>query len=234
MTQTRKHRVPKTSAERLADCETHLYFLWDAVRLYSEQPDRFKQIAAELRVLVCETRMNKPLLLNLMDEFSFVYEIKPPRASASGPPLLQPLPMIGWRDDLIHAEISERLSQANKSEDTAHQMQEIERRLAELAKPVQLREWINRGLAVFIAPYEYSYRELALAIAQQFGSSHEDDSVEEPILRLQQTYIGGERGDLAPLLIFAETVLSAGVAFIRHVEKHHDFRPRYFRAEQLS
>jgi hypothetical protein len=176
VTPARKPRVPKTSAERLEDCETHLYFLWDALRLYPEQRDRFKQIAAELRVLVCKTKTNKPLLLNLMDEFAFVYEIQPPGVSAAGPPLKpQPLPMVGWREDPIHAEISERLSRAIESGDEA-QMQEIDRRLAELAKPVPFREWVNRGLAVFIAPHDYSHRELVLAIAQQFGSSHEDYS----------------------------------------------------------
>ncbi|MEX5215360.1 MAG: hypothetical protein AB7G48_17240 [Nitrospiraceae bacterium] len=215
------------------DCETHLYFLWDALRLYPKERDRFKQIAAELRILVCETRKNKPLLLNLMDEFAFVYEVQPPGMSASGPPLKpQPLPMVGWREDPIHAEISERLSRAIESGDTA-QMKEIDRRLAELAKPIPFREWINRGLAVFIAPYDYSHRELVLAIAQQLGSSHEDDSVEEPILRLQQIYIGGQRGDLAPMIVFANDVLSVGVAFIRHVESDHSFQPRYFRGKAV-
>lgn len=229
----RKPRVSKTSAERLVDCETHLYFLWDALRLYPKERDRFKQIAAELRILVCETRKNKPLLLNLMDEFAFVYEVQPPGMSASGPPLKpQPLPMVGWREDPIHAEISERLSRAIESGDTA-QMKEIDRRLAELAKPIPFREWINRGLAVFIAPYDYSHRELVLAIAQQLGSSHEDDSVEEPILRLQQIYIGGQRGDLAPMIVFANDVLSVGVAFIRHVESDHSFQPRYFRGKAV-
>jgi hypothetical protein len=233
VTPTRKPRVSKTPAEKLADCETHLYFLWDALRLYPEQRDRFKQIAAELRVLVCETRMNKPLLLNLMDEYAFVHEVQPPGVSASGPPLKpQPLPMVGWRDDPIHAEISERLSRAIESGDAA-QMEEIDRRLAELAQPVHFRDWVNKGLAVFIAPYDYSHRELVLAIAQQFGSSHEDDSVEEPILRLRQIYIGGERSDVAPITIFAHSVLSVGMAFIRHVEQHHGFRPHYFRAEAV-
>jgi hypothetical protein len=234
MTPKRKPRVSKTAAERLADCEIHLYFLWDALRLYPEQSDRFKQIAAELRVLVCETRVNKPLLLNLMDEYSFVYEVQPPGVSASGPALKpQPLPMVGWRADPLHAEISERLSRAIEPGDAA-QIQKIEQRLAELAKPIPFREWVNRGLAVFIAPYDYSHHELVLAIAQQFGSSHEDDTVEESILRLQQIYVGGgERSDLAPMIIFANSVLSVGVAFIRHVENHHGFRPRYFRGKAV-
>ncbi len=177
--------------------------------------------------MVCETRMNKPLLLDLMDEYGFVYEVQPPGVSGSGPPMKpQPLPMVGWREDPTHTEISELLSSAIESEDKA-QMEEVDRRLAEFAQPVSFRDWVNRGLAVFIVPYDYSHRELVLAIAQQIGSSHEDDSVEEPILRLQQVYLGGERGDLAPMTVFADSVVSVGVAFIRHVEQHHNFQPRY-------
>lgn len=229
MPRKRKPRVPKPPAQRLAECETHLYFLRDAHRLYPQQRDRFKQIAAELRILVCETRTNKPLLLDLMDEYGFVHEVQPPGSSKTGPPLKPgPLSMVGWRDDPIHLEISQQLSQANKSGDK-DQMQALDRRLAELARPVPFREWVNNGLAVYIAPYDYSHRELVLAIAQQFGSSHEDDAIEEPILLLQKIYICGETSDIVPLIVFAEFVISVGLRFIRHLEECHGFQPRYFR-----
>jgi hypothetical protein len=92
---------------------------------------------------------------------------------------------------------------------------------------------VNNGLAVYIAPYDYSHRELVLAIAQQFGSSHEDDSVEEPILRLQHIYIGGETSDIAPLIVFADPVISIGARFIHYVEQHHGFNPQYFRSQAV-
>ncbi len=85
--------------------------------------------------------------------------------------------MVGWRDDPVHVQLSEQLSEAIASGDKT-QMEAVERRLAELARPVPFRQWVNQGLAVYIAPYDYSHRELVLAIAQQFGSSHEDESVE--------------------------------------------------------
>lgn len=67
----RKRRIPKTDQQRLEECETHLYFLGEALDLYPRQRDRYKQVAAELRVLVCQTRHNKPRLLDLMDEYGF-------------------------------------------------------------------------------------------------------------------------------------------------------------------
>ncbi len=181
---TRKPRIAKSEAQILSECETHLYFLWDAFRLYSQQRERFKQIAAELRILVCETRKNKPLFLDLMDKYNFKYEVQPPGLREGGPPLkLQPMPMVGWREDPEHIEITDELSKAIESGDK-EKMKEIDEKLAAMAKPIPFREWVNKGLAVFIRPYNYSHRELTLAIAQQFGSSHEDDSVEEPIVQL--------------------------------------------------
>jgi len=175
---TRKPRIAKSETQILSECETHLYFLWDAYRLYSQQRERFKQIAAELRILVCETRQNKPLLLNLMDKYNFEHEVQPPGLHKGGPPLKpQPIPMAGWRDNPKHTEITDELSKAIESGDK-EKMKVIDDKLAAMAKPIPFREWVNKGLAVFIRPHDYSHRELTLAIAQQFGSSHEDDSVE--------------------------------------------------------
>lgn len=226
---SRKPRIPKSDAQKLSDCETHIYFLWDAHRLYSQQRKRFKQIATELRILVCETRQNKPLLLDLMDKYNFKYEVQPPGLREGGPPLKpQPVSMIGWRDDPQHKQISEELSEAIESGDE-EKMMEIDKKLADLAKPIPFREWVNKGLAVFIKPYDYSNRELTLAIAQQFGSSHEDDSVEEPIVQLQQIIIGGETGDIAPMIAFAESVIHVGQLFISHVVSTFSYEPQYFR-----
>jgi len=226
---SQKPRIAKSDDQILIDCETHLYFLWDAHRLYSQQRERFKQIAAELRILVCETKKNKPLLLDLMDKYNFEYEVQPPGLSQGGPPLKpQPLSMVGWRDDPQHKEISEELSKAIESGDDAKK-KEIYEKLASLAKPIPFHEWVNKGLAVFIKPYDYSNRELTLAIAQQFGSSHEDDSVEEPIARLQQIIIGGETGDIAPMIAFAEYVIQVGKMFISHLVSNYSYKPQYFK-----
>ena len=95
---TRKARIQKPLEQRLDECETHLYFLWDARRLYPDQRDRYKQIASELRVLVGDHKPKRRLLLSLMNELGFSYDVQPP-----GPPLdKHPIPMVGWRDDPEH------------------------------------------------------------------------------------------------------------------------------------
>ena len=123
----------------MQDCETHLFFLRDALRLYPSQPDRFKQIAAELRVLVCETKNNHPLLLELMEEVGFSCGLVP------------------------------------------------------------FREYVENHLAVYLAPYEYTFRDLVLKVAEQLGSSHEDLSVEEPLAKMQNMILGQAQGHM-PLI----------------------------------
>ena len=140
--------------------------------------------------------------------------------------------MVGWRDDPVHVQLSEQLSEAIASGDKT-QMEAVERRLAELARPVPFRQWVNQGLAVYIAPYDYSHRELVLAIAQQFGSSHEDESIEEPIVRLQNIVIGGETSDIAAMIGFADKVISVGQLFVGHLVEHHGFEPQYFRNQAV-
>ena len=138
----------------------------------------------------------------------------------------QPLPMVGWRDDPVHQQLTAELSEAMDSGDKL-KMQQVEERLAVLALPVPFRDWVNKGLAVYIKPYDYSHRELILVIAQQFGSSHEDDAVEEPIVRLQQVMIGGETSDILPMIVFAESLIQVGSLFIKHLVKGHGYRPRH-------
>ncbi len=140
--------------------------------------------------------------------------------------------MVGWRDDPVHGEISQLLSQAMESGNEA-QIEAVERRLAQLARPAPFREWVNNGLAVYITPHDYSHRDLVLAIAQQFGSSHEDDSVEEPIIRLQQIYIGRQTGDIAPLISFADSVITVGTNFVHYLEQRYEFQPKYFRGKAV-
>jgi hypothetical protein len=82
-------RVPKSPDERIRDCETHLAFLREARHNYRTDRERYKQVAGELRVLVCKSRNNKPLLLDLMDEYGFNYEVQP-AAPPAGPPLKGP------------------------------------------------------------------------------------------------------------------------------------------------
>jgi len=140
--------------------------------------------------------------------------------------------MVGWRDDPVHKKMSEAVSSAIQSGDS-DKLEAIDREMAALAVPVPFPDWVDRGLAVHIRPHDYSNRELVLAIAQQFGSSHEDESVDEPLVQLQQFVIGGQRGDLAPLISFASTVIYVGRLFVQHLVSDYSYDPAYFKGEEL-
>jgi hypothetical protein len=222
-----KPRIPKSLEQRLRDCETHLYFLWDARRLYMAQEDRFKQIAAELRILVCETRTNHPLLLNLMDELSFSFDIQPQDAPLDK----QPIAMVGWRDDPLHQQLTAEVQAAMGD---AQKLSQLLEKQASLRRPVAFREYVEKALAVFIAPYDYSFRELILAVAQQVGSSHEDLAVEEPLIRMQHVCLAGHQGHVAPLIPFADLVLEIGEAFVAFLVQTRDYEPRYYKKRQAE
>lgn len=206
----------------MGECEAHLFFLWDAHRLYPQQKDRYKQIATELRILVGDRRSRRRLLIALMDEFGFSYEVQPP-----GPPFdKQPIPMIGWKDNPEYLELANEIQKANADEQKLDVLLEEQ---AALRRSVPFPEYVDSALAVYIAPHEYSYRELVLAVSQQIGSGHEDTAVDKPLVQLSHFVIGGDEGHIAPLISFAELVIEVGSRFIAFVAENHGYEAKYFR-----
>ena len=204
----------------LQSCEDHLYFLWDAYRLYHEgQRPRYKQIAGELRVLVCKTQTNHPLLLDLMDAYKFTYDVHPPEMGIF--PYRQSIPMVGQSADPHTREEAEAgLWNTLKPEELA--------RIREAAaRPVPLHEFVDFGLAVSIAPDEYSYCRLALAVAQQFGSGHEDPKLDWSIADLRAIRTGEHSAAIGPLLSLAEVIIQAGTEFIAFLQDRHGYKPTY-------
>ena len=217
---SRKKRIPKTQVQRLVDCETHLYFLCDACRLYSEQPDRYKQVAAELRILVGDHKPDRRLLIAMMEKYRFSYDVQPP-----GPPFdKQSISMVGWRDDPAHIALAAEVEAAMGDTKAIEAL--LEKQSA-LRRPVPFPEYVENGLAVFIKPYDYSFRDLVCAIAQQEGSGHEDPLVDEPLAQMHSVIIGNEKSHVAALMGFANLVIKVGSLFLGHVVDNHGYQLRY-------
>ena len=219
---SKKPRIQKSRESRLRECETHLYFLWDAHRLYANEPDRYKQIAAELRVLIGDHKPERRLLLSMMNEYDFAYSVQPHPAPFDK----EAIPMVGWREDPVEIELTQRF-EAALGDDL--KLEEVLEAQAALRRPVPFNEYVEKGLAVYIAPHDYSFRDLVLAISQQIGSGHEDSTVEAPLMELAQFILNGEEGHVAPLIAFSERVLHVGALFIDHVAKNHGYSPQYCR-----
>jgi hypothetical protein len=216
-----KRRVLKSTQERISDCEVHLLFLYEAFMRFPQQYDRYKQIAAELRVLVCAKGRNEPLLLDLMDELGFTYDVHPP-----GPPFdKQPIDLIGWRDDPVHQDLTREVQRALGDDQKLTAILEKE---AKLRRSMSLRDYTDKALAIFMAPFDYSYRDLILAVAQQCGSSHEDRGIDEPIAHMRSLVLGGCESHVAPLIGYTQHVLDGGAKFIFYLVEKGLYRARYF------
>ena len=158
-------RTPKSGDRLVADLESQLKFLSEAVRALATEPDRYKIVAAGLRVLVCDFGSNKPLLLDLMDELELGYTISPLQD------LPFPLPMVDEFDQEPDADFS---SMAPEEIWAYHRSR---------GKSYSLREFVARGLAVYVLGHAYSYSDLIRTLAEQSGLGHEDRAIDEKIGR---------------------------------------------------
>jgi len=221
MAQEKKRRIPRPTQERTAACEDHLFFLHEALKLFPQQPGRYKQIAGELRVLVCKTRKNEPLLLDLMDELGFNYDVHPP-----GPPFdKHPIDLVGWRDDPGFQALTREVQQAAGDK---QKLATILEKQARLRKSMPLREYTDKALAIFIRPFDYSYRDLILSVAQQCGSSHEDKDIDEPIAQMRSMVVGGVESHIAPLIGYARRVVDVGANFVLYSVEKGFYQARFF------
>lgn len=213
--------LSKTTEARLRDCEAHLFFLWDARRLSNEQRDRYKQVAAELRVLVADHNPKYRLLLVMMDDFEFDYNVQP-----QSPPFdMQPITMVGWRKDPEYQKLTQQVQDAMGD---PQKLKNVVAAQKALRRPVPLSEYVESGLAVFIKPYDYSYGRLVRDIAQQMGSGHEGLHVDVPLAQMGNIVIGGEESHIVTLLNFADLIIHVGQLFIGHMVKEHGYEPKYF------
>lgn len=189
-------RLPITADRRVAALETHLKLLRESVARFAAEPDMYKLIAGTLRVLVCDFKQNKPLLLDLLDDLESGYSIGPdpglpfPIQLVDEPELESPADFNSWPMD--------RIWEWHRSR----------------GKVYPLREYVRRALAVFVLGESYSYEKLVRTLAEQSGLAHEDSSVDRNVLAMESVAIGGYIGHSAPLVGLAEHVLAAGKAAV--------------------
>jgi hypothetical protein len=196
--------------ELVSACEYRLKALDEEVRRVGTEPHRYRQMSVELRVLVCRTRTNEPLLLNLMTEYGVEYSIFPE------PDLPFPIPMIGDFD-----EARDVMTMAPEDQDAL-----LARQIA-AKKPVALVDFVERALAMFIRSHEVSYRDLILALADQEGA-HQDLHADARIEAARHVVIGGQHtAEIASLISLASHVVAAGVDVIRAAAKRDGYRPKF-------
>jgi hypothetical protein len=181
----------------VADLESQLKFLREALALLPAEPDRYKQLAAGLRVLVCGFRQNRPLLLDLMDELELGYLVSPI------PDLPFPLQMVDELDQEPDVDLG------------AMSIDEVWAYHRSRGKSYSLREYVARGLAVYFDGRAYSYADLIRTLAEQSGLGHEDWDIDQNLPEMESFEIGGYQSQVAPLIGMAAHVIDASVLVIR-------------------
>ncbi|MFA5904395.1 MAG: hypothetical protein WC836_10725 [Desulfobacula sp.] len=219
---SKKKHKPKTAKlsrdilDLIQSCEFHLNILWEAKQKLSEDSMRFKQIAGELRILICETRTNKPLLFKIMDQFGVQGRILPGANNR--------ILMIGWREDPEYIKAYNSLT--NPPIEANVLIQRFNEIMPE-GNPVMLKDWIKHAVAIGNEYGEYSYEELILTLAQQMGCSHEDEAVDTLLDMFKKVNSNKEPQFLNPLLIATKNTLGFGAFLFMWLRKSQGYKPRY-------
>lgn len=190
-------RQPKPGGRLVADLESQVKFLREALTLLPSEPDRYKQLAAGLRVLVCGFRQNRPLLLDLMDELGCEYLILPYPAPIPPPPLVEDFGRSAKVD----------LDAMSPEERAAYDEGRT--------KPYSLRSHINKGLAIYFQGRAYSYADLIRTLAEQSGLGHEDWSIDPNLPEMESFWIGHLQSHIASLASIAQNVIDASVLVVQ-------------------
>lgn len=217
-------RVPRSDLDRIASCEFHLLALWEAYVRASVQPERYKQMAAELRVLVCRHGRNKPLLLNLMKTHSIEARVNPQSSRYLKK---------DWQIDTIYKRELNNLPPRNYN---YTELVELLHSRMPSEEPLDYEQYISDVVAVANEYGEYTCKELILAVAQQIGSGHEDEAVDELLhyVCLIEQVNNVRPTILGPLMRIAEEVLALGSMFVFVASQHYAYCPRCLDVTQYS
>lgn len=201
-------KVAKSGDRLVADLESQVKFLREAVEALPTEPDRYKLVAAGLRVLVCQFGANKPLLLDLMDELQLGYSISPIPD--------QPFPL----------QMVDELYQEPDVDFSSMTMEEVWAYHRSRGKSYSLREFVARGLAVYVLGHPYSYFDLIRTLAEQSGLGHEDPTIDKNMLELESFIIGDYQGHAAPLRGLADHAIAASITVVNKAATL-GYRPHY-------
>jgi hypothetical protein len=199
---TNKSRIKKTLARKLSDLDDHLYFLKDSLaKLISGDPSYIKQVAAELRVLVCKAGV-EGLMWRVNEEIEAldIVSVHLPGDVNREHPLTKdlkfffvPLRRSGLGDPrLIPGEYS-------------------------------LKEIVKNSEAIMVSGDTHTYENLIRSISEQMGSAHEDEGVTPFLVELSNTVLSDQAALSATLISIADLVIEVGERILGQVVNDSDF-----------
>lgn len=200
---SRKNRPKKTLDRQLHDLEDHLYFLKESLaKLTSGDDGYLKLLAAELRVLVCDSSQTDGLLWRILDE----YQIQ----------------------DAVHVHLAGNL---NREHPLSRGITFIFAPVLPAGQGdpqlvpdyYSLKHIIKECEALVITEIGYTHEKLIRQVAQQMGSAHEDDGADSHLIELSATLLSNQSTLNKVLMLDANLVLEVGERAIAWAVKTQNF-----------
>lgn len=193
-----KNRVRKTLEQKVLDLDAHLYLLRTNLIGLRESMSHLKAISAELRTLICRSSGKEGLLYRLIHELSV--------------------------DDTINLHVPGNLIQDHPL------VQGLQFAIVPIRRGGQGPEQISpfdhsfravirhsQALVAIGKPLTHEY--LIKAVAQQMGSSHEDEGIEPALAQLNGIFINGVDPFIEVLGMDADLTLEVGERVLEAAEK---------------
>lgn len=203
-------RIPKTLSNKLDDLDSHLFIVREHLSKLNESPSHLKVIAAELRALLCWSSGTEGLLWRLVDELNVDDKIflHVPGDIIEDHPLAQGLQFLivplkrGGKGD-------PKLPPFNYS----------------------FKEVIKERQALVVGGKPYVHGYLIKAVAQQMGSAHEDDGLEQMLVDLKSIFINGVEPYIPVLATNSELALEIGERVLESAEKNMGYKRHHHKHE---
>ena len=195
----RQNRIPKTLEDKLSDIEEHLYLLRYHMSHLNEREAHLKGLVAELRVLVCFSSGTEGLLWRLADKLDVSDKVyvhflgslntQHPLSKGLDLDLLPPL----CRGGEGHPQIP--------------------------PNHWSLKYMLKKGDAIIVLGKQLTHEYLIKVIAQQMGSAHEDEGLEEVLVEMRDIFVTGVQPYIPILAADADLTLEVGSRVLDKAER---------------
>ncbi len=198
----KKKRTPKSLSHKLNDLDANLFTVREHWGKLGESASHLKVLSAELRTLVCLSSGTEGLLWRLVDKLKIDDRIflHVPGDMIEDHPLAQGLQFF-FVPIMRGGEGDPRL----------------------IPYLYSLREVIKQRQAIFVGGNPFTHEYLIKAVAQQMGTAHEDDGLEQMLIDLGSVSVDGVKSYTQILAIDAELTLEIGERVLENAEKTQNY-----------
>lgn len=200
---SKNKRIPKSLSQKLDDLDAHLFIVRDHLSKLNESSSHLKILSAELRTLVCSSSGTEGLLWRLVDELKIDDRIF---LHVAGD-LIEDHPLAQGLKFMIFP-----IKRGGKGDP---QLTPGYYSFKEIIKETQ-------ALVACGKPFKHEY--LIKAVAQQMGSAHEDEGLEEMLVNLKSIFLNGVEPYVPILETNAELTLEIGERVLEAAEKHLNYK----------